>query len=100
MGDALNTRRATLERLTELEIEYWHDVDFNWGRNAHTSYLDTGVFAIGDRRMKGQDEIAGFYRWREGRGDRIARHVVTNFRLSKLDGGCASLQCILLLYAA
>jgi hypothetical protein len=84
----------------ELEIEYWHDVDFNWGRNAKASYVDNCTFAIGDHRMEGIDAIEEFYRWRETRGERTARHLVTNFRLDKVADTFATFQCILLLYAA
>ena len=95
-----NTRDIVLQRLIELEIEYWHDVDFNWGRNATDSYVEDGTFAIGDHKMQGCGAIAEFYRWREERGERTARHLVTNFRLGNMDGHFASIQCILLLYAA
>lgn len=91
---------AVLQALTELEIDYWHDVDHNWGRTANAMYVADGVFAIGDKVMSGTDEIANFYRWREGRGDRTARHVVTNFRLNERSGNRAKLQCLMLLYAA
>jgi hypothetical protein len=91
---------AILQQLIALETEYWFDVDFNWGRNAHTSYVEDGVFVIGDSRMAGRAAIAQFYRWREQRGIRTARHVVTNFRLHAANGSQASLGCILLLYAA
>lgn len=93
-------RAALLAELTALEVEYWYDVDFNWGRNAAALYAEGGVFAIGDSRMEGREAVAEFYRWREGRGVRTARHVVTNFRLETADGDTATLRCILLLYAA
>jgi hypothetical protein len=92
--------RALLQALTELEIDYWYEVDHNWGRGADALYVDGGVFAIGDKRMQGREAIAGFYGWREGRGDRTARHVVSNFRLASADQGRASFACILCLYAA
>lgn len=93
-------KSSILQRLTELEVEYWYDVDFNWGRTAHTHYAADGWFAIGDTRMDGPAAVAEFYKWREGRGVRTARHVVTNFRLDGVDGDRATLRCILLLYAA
>jgi hypothetical protein len=93
-------RCSTLQRLTELEVDYWHDVDFNWGRTAHTRYLEDGTFIIGDIRMEGREAISQFYGWREGRGDRVARHVVSNFRLEQSTENSATLRCILLLYAA
>jgi len=89
-----------LQQLTTLEVDYWHDVDHNWGRSASELYVADGLFAIGDKTMNGRAEIAGFYRWREGRGERTARHVVSNFRLNARDGNRAQFQCIMLLYAA
>jgi hypothetical protein len=91
---------ATLQALTKLEIDYWYDVDHNWGRNASAFYTAQGVFTIGEKRMTDPDAIAGFYRWRESRGERVARHVVTNFRLGDSRGTQARLECIMLLFAA
>jgi hypothetical protein len=93
-------RQSVLLALTELEIDYWYEVDHNEGRAADALYVDEGVFAIGEKRMRGREAVAGFYRWRAGRGDRTARHVVTNFRLSAVEQGRASFVCILCLYAA
>src|SRR5205823_3667623 len=53
-----------------------------------------------DSRMEGRAAIAQFYSWREGRGERTARHVVTNFRLEHAADDVWTLRCILLLYAA
>jgi hypothetical protein len=89
-----------VQTLTRLEVDYWHEVDFNWGRDAHSFYVEDGVFAIGDHRMNSRDEVAKFYAWRHGRGERTARHVVTNFRLEQHSDTRATLRCILLLYAA
>jgi hypothetical protein len=89
-----------LQALTALEVDYWYEVDHNWGRNARAFYTAEGVFAIGDKTMNGPDAVAEFYRWRESRGERVARHVVTNLRLSASQGMRAKLECIMLLYAA
>jgi hypothetical protein len=91
---------STLQALTSLEVDYWHDVDHNWGRTAHTFYVEDGVFVIGDKTMAGQQAIVEFYRWREGRGARTARHVVSNFRLSSWKENVAELECVMCLYAA
>lgn len=93
-------RANTLQALTALEADYWHDVDRNWGRSAHTFYVEDGVFSIGDKVMAGQQAVADFYRWREARGARTARHVVTNFRLSDCGQDTAEFECIMCLYAA
>jgi hypothetical protein len=93
-------RSSILQKLTELEVEYWHEVDRNWGRNAHAFYVENGVFSIGDKRMVGRSAILDFYRWRESRGARTARHLVTNFRLGMCDTRRAELECAMCLYAA
>jgi hypothetical protein len=92
--------RDILQALTTLEVNYWYEVDHNWGRNARAFYTPQGVFAIGNKTMAGPDAIADFYRWRESRGERVARHVVTNLRLGASQGARAKLECIMLLYAA
>lgn len=89
-----------LQALAALEVNYWFEVDHNWGRNARTFYTAHGIFAIGDKTMASPDAIAEFYAWRESRGERVARHVVTNFRLGGSHGARAVLECIMLLYAA
>lgn len=89
-----------LYELTKLEVDYWYEVDHNWGRSAHDYYVAEGDFTIGDTTMHGVAAVAAFYKWRQQRGERTARHVVTNFRLSSYDGGVAAFDCILNLYAA
>jgi hypothetical protein len=86
--------------LTTLEIDYWHDVDHNWGRTAPEFYLEDGIFSIGDKQMVGRDAVRAFYQWREARGDRTARHQVTNFRVRATDVRHATLECLMCLYAA
>jgi hypothetical protein len=88
------------QKLVKLEIDYWYEVDHNWGRCASPYYLPDGKFIIGDKTLAGVDAVANFYKWREGRGDRAARHVVTNFRLSEHGELRARFECILILYAA
>ena len=94
------TDLQVLAALTALEVEYWLDVDHGWGRGASALYVSDGLFAIGDKKMVGQAAIADFYRWREGRGERTARHVVTNFHLKRIEGNRAQFTCIMALYAA
>lgn len=89
-----------LMQLTAFETEYWHEVDRNWGRRAHTYYHEDGAFVIDDKRMDGQKDVADFYGWRQGRGERTARHLVSNFRLASASGDRATLECVMCLYAA
>ena len=89
-----------LAELAAFETEYWYEVDRNWGREAHTFYRADGVFVIGDKRMDGPKAVADFYGWRQGRGERTARHLVCNFRLARAAGDRATLECVMSLLAA
>lgn len=89
-----------LLELTSLEVDYWYEVDHNWGRKADEFYVADGTFVIGDKIMSGPSAVAGFYRWRESRGERTARHVVSNFRLLSHEDDRAAFTCIMCLYAA
>lgn len=93
-------RGALLQALTALEVDYWHEVDLHHGRAGHHFYVPDGLFVIGETRMQGHDAVRGFYAWRQARGARTARHVVTNFRIDRAGEDEATLRCILLLYAA
>lgn len=64
--------------LQRLELEHWHDVDFDGGRHAHEFYCDDGVFAVGNNRFEGRDGISSFYEWRRHQREMTTRHVVTN----------------------
>lgn len=70
--------------LYSLEVRYWHDVDFNHGRNAHAFYAPDGVFAVGGNEFCGREKIRQFYTWREQRGVatvrslRTTRHLISN----------------------
>jgi hypothetical protein len=88
-----------LVELHALEAEYWYEVDHNYGRSAQTLYEADGTFTIGDTVLAGRDAIAGFYRRREERGDRTARHVITNPRLTVVNEDHARFETIMLLYA-
>ena len=83
-----------------LLADYWWEVDHNWGRHAHQLYTEDGVFSIADDRMNGPAAVQAFYTWREGRGAREARHVVSNLRVVQRDDSHADVDCILCLYAA
>jgi hypothetical protein len=72
-----------LKARQELEImlmEYWHDVDTNWGRNAGGYYTEDGIFESTRASYHGRHKIEQFYQFRINRGPRVAVHAVTNFR--------------------
>ena len=39
-------RQAIARELHDKVIAYWHDVDFNWGRNAGEYYTEDGIFDV------------------------------------------------------
>ncbi len=86
--------------LEDRVIEFWDDVDRNWGRNAHLFYEETGVFTTTEHELRGRDAIKNFYSWREGRGERVARHVISNFNVSVDDEDVVQSRWIMSLYAA
>ena len=86
--------------IAALFADYWFDVDHHWGRHASELYLSDGVFAIGDERMQGRGAVRAFYSWREGRGARQARHVISNLRVVPRAPDRVDVDAILCLYAA
>ncbi len=89
----------TMVELHGIESDYWYEVDHNFGRTASMFYEPDGTFTIDGNVLRGRDEIAGFYRRREQRGDRTARHVIANPRLTVVAADHARLESIMLLYA-
>lgn len=94
--------RIALTQALEMQLhDYWHEVDFNWGRTAHLYYTEDGRFEGSSGVVyEGRDEIARFYAYRESRGARTAVHAVTNFRAVQLDDDTAEARWFLHLYAA
>ena len=93
-------RLRLTQELHALLIDYWHDVDTNWGRNATGYYTVDGVFEASRNSYRGRDQIRAFYQYRIDRGPRVAVHSVSNFRVDI--GGPAEVTCTyyLSLYAA
>jgi hypothetical protein len=100
MNNEKHDAAALLLLQERLEVNYWYEIDHNWGMSAHSYYVADGEFTIGDKTMRGVEAIADFYKWRRDRGERTARHVVSNFRLAAAQGAQASFDCILNLFAA
>jgi hypothetical protein len=87
--------------LSRLSADYWYDVDHNAGRNAHEFFVEQdAVYQIQDQIFAGREAIKGFYAWREGRGERVARHCFVNARAVFTEQGAAKMTSILLLHAA
>lgn len=96
-----NDRLALTLELQTLLIDYWNDVDTNWGRNAPDYYTPDGSFVGPIATYEGREKIRAFYKWREDRGDRTVVHSVQNFQ-AFFDGSSDRALChwFLMLYAA
>jgi len=88
------------QELETLLMEYWHDVDTNWGRNAHEYYTEDGVFEATRASYHGREKIKAFYQFRIDRGPRVAVHAVTNFRCVLESHTRATCTWFLILFAA
>ena len=82
MGD--HDKLLLWHALHDLEARYWHDVDFNCGRNAHEFYRPDGVMVVGHNRFEGRNKIREFYQWRERQtvtavsSVKTMRHLISN----------------------
>lgn len=74
-------RLALTQTLHAMLVDYWHDVDTNWGRNAPEYFLPNGRWD-GSNGLLGanREEIRDFYTRRERQGGRVTFHSVGNFR--------------------
>lgn len=96
--DALAELLATHE-LQKMLMNYWHDVDTNWGRNASDYYTEDAVFEASRNTYRGRAKIKQFYQWRLDQGPRTAVHGVSNFRVEFESDRRALSSWYLLLYA-
>jgi hypothetical protein len=93
-------RLALTQELHALLIDYWHDVDTNWGRRAPEYYTEDGVFVGPAASYEGREKIRAFYKWREDRGARTVVHSVHNFQAIPEGPDKAICHWFLMLYAA
>jgi SnoaL-like protein len=93
-------RLALTHELHALVVDYWHDVDTNWGRKAPDYYTPDGVFVGAQASYNGREKIRAFYKWREDRGARTVVHSVHNFEATLTAPGKATCHWFLMLYAA
>jgi len=61
-----------------LVVNYWRDVDYNEGRDAHGFYLPEGTFIVGDNHFDTRDGIETFYAWRRQREKSVTRHLLSD----------------------
>jgi len=85
--------------LYQLEVKYWHDVDYNGGSSAHELYCDDGLLSVGGKEFKGRHTIKTFYEWRRIRGE-TARHVIANVVVRAQDERRATASGLITIYRA
>ena len=61
-----------------LLVNYWREVDFNEGRNAHNFYLADACFIVGDNHFNTNEGIKTFYAWRRKREKFGTRHLLSD----------------------
>jgi hypothetical protein len=94
-------RLMAKHRIETMLMDYWHDVDTNWGRNAGDYYTDDAVFIGGTATYTGVEQIKAFYQWRIDRGvARQAIHSASNLRVHFESPTQAVSTWYLILYAA
>jgi hypothetical protein len=92
--------------LHDLEVRYWHDVDFNNGRTAHQFYRPDGVLIVGHNRFQGREKIKDFYQWRERQtvhavsSVKTMRHLISNLRAESSGEGRAAAYGTVSFYGA
>lgn len=94
-------QRATATQLLYMNmIDYWYEVDLKGGAGVSQMYVENGIFNGGGKPLIGRAAIEQFYTWRQDRGARTSRHVITNFRADFTDDSHATTYCVMMLYAA
>jgi hypothetical protein len=93
---------AVLKLNGELALQlanYWHEIDFNGGRDASAYYTDDAEFHGQYASYLGVAKIQQFYDWRIAQGPRLSVHAFTNFRAWFTDEDSAEATNFLMLYA-
>jgi hypothetical protein len=86
--------------LQQNAVDYWHVVDMTGGAGVSEMFTEDGVFYAGPGKpLVGRAAIEEFYSWRQDRGERTSRHLITNFRAVFEDETRATTYCVMLLLA-
>jgi hypothetical protein len=80
--------------------DYWHEIDFNGGREASAYYVPDAEFHGQFASYIGVAKIQQFYDWRRDQGPRLSVHAFTNFRARFTGPDAAEATNFLFLYAA
>jgi len=90
-----------LNQVLALQLaDYWHEIDFNGGREASRYYTEDAVFHGQYASYEGVAKIQQFYDWRRTRGARLSVHSFTNLRARFTGPEAAEATNFLFLYAA
>lgn len=90
-----------LNQILALQLaDYWHEIDFNFGRNASAYYTEDAAFHGEFASYEGVATIQQFYDWRREQGPRLSVHSFTNFRAAFTGDDTAEATNFLFLYAA
>jgi hypothetical protein len=96
-----DTDLLELNAVLSLQLsEYWHEIDFNGGRNACGYYIPEAEFHGQFASYIGAEKIQQFYDWRREQGPRLSVHSFTNFRARFTGPDAAEATNFLFLYAA
>jgi len=98
MADA---KLLELNAVLSLQLaDYWHEIDFNGGRDASAYYIPDAEFHGQFASYIGVEKIQQFYDWRRAQGPRLSVHSFTNFRAWSTGPDTAEATNFLFLYAA
>lgn len=82
-------------------VDYWYWVDIKGGTGVSEMFVQDGVFHAGPGKpLVGRGAIEEFYGWRQDRGARTSRHIITNFHAEFDDESHATTTCVMMLLAA
>jgi hypothetical protein len=70
-------RAAATQVLHMNMVDYWYEVDVKGGAGVSEMYVEDGIFNGGGKPLVGRAAIEQFYSWRQDRGARTSRHVIT-----------------------
>lgn len=92
--------------LQQMVVDYWRDVDFNWGHSAAEFYAEDCVAEIGANSYKGHAGIKKYYAEREAGiraeeqgGVRTTRHGIINLQISFESDKRATLNFVIVTFA-
>ena len=83
-------RLQVIREIEELSIDYWDDVDRNWGKNAHEYYTEDGSYTTSTKMRTGREAIKAFYDSHENRNEGI---VISACAARRIFGRATCFDC-------